>query len=203
MDDGTPLCLKVHLDREKGQGTFDLTGTGPKMYGNLNAPRAITFDAIIYVLWTLVNQDIPLNQGCLAPIEVILPEGTILSASGTAATVAGNTDTSQRVTDLVLRAFKAAGASQGTCNNLTFGFGGQVVDGKATPGFGYYEVSHTSPPRVFALLPFSASGLSRRCSEQPMAVDNRWRSGRRPFLARSVWCARTHDEHRDYRSGDA
>lgn len=144
MDDGTALKLQIHINREKGQATFDFTGTGREVYGNLNAPKAITFSAIIYVLRSLVDEDIPLNQGCLAPIDVILPEGTILSPSAGAATVAGNTDTSQRVTDLVLKAFQASGASQGTCNNLTFGFGGHMVDGKVQPGFGYYEVSKTS-----------------------------------------------------------
>ncbi|RMJ09443.1 hypothetical protein CDV36_010931 [Fusarium kuroshium] len=139
LDDGSMMCLKIHIDREQGSATFDFTGTTGELYGNLNAPRAITFSAIIYVLRSLVNEDIPLNQGCLAPIDVILPEGTFLSPSKGAATVGGNTDTSQRVTDLVLQAFQAAAASQGTCNNLTFGYGGEVVNGKAKPGFGYYE----------------------------------------------------------------
>ncbi|KAJ3462299.1 hypothetical protein MRS44_007085 [Fusarium solani] len=139
LDDGSMMCLKIHIDREQGSATFDFTSTTGELYGNLNAPRAITFSAIIYVLRSLVNEDIPLNQGCLAPIDVILPEGTFLSPSKGAATVGGNTDTSQRVTDLVLQAFQAAAASQGTCNNLTSGYGGEVVDGKAKPGFGYYE----------------------------------------------------------------
>ncbi|KAJ4214128.1 hypothetical protein NW759_010651 [Fusarium solani] len=139
LDDGSMMCLKIHIDREQGSATFDITSTTGELYGNLNAPRAITFSAIIYVLRSLVNEDIPLNQGCLAPIDVILPEGTFLSPSKGAATVGGNTDTSQRVTDLVLQAFQAAAASEGTCNNLTFGYGGEVVDGKAKPGFGYYE----------------------------------------------------------------
>ncbi|KAI0198959.1 5-oxoprolinase [Astrocystis sublimbata] len=139
MDDGSVLKLKIRIHRDSGSATFDFTGTSKEIYGNLNAPRAITFSAIIYVLRSLVKEDIPLNQGCLTPIEVILPAGTILSPSVGAATVGGNVETSQRVTDLVLRAFQAAAASQGTCNNLTFGFGGQIVDGKAKPGFGYYE----------------------------------------------------------------
>ncbi|WAO88939.1 Hypothetical protein NCS54_00630800 [Fusarium falciforme] len=139
LDDGSMMCLKIHIDREQGSATVDFTGTTGELYGNLNAPRAITFSAIIYVLRSLVNEDIPLNQGCLAPIDVILPEGTFLSPSKGAATVGGNTDTSQRVTDLVLQAFQAAAASQGTCNNLTFGYGGVVVNGTAKPGFGYYE----------------------------------------------------------------
>ncbi|KAJ6437457.1 5-oxoprolinase [Purpureocillium lavendulum] len=139
MDDGSVLKLKIKIDRDSGSATFDFTGTSKEVYGNLNAPRAITYSAIIYVLRSLVNEDIPLNQGCLAPINIVLPAGTILSPSLGAATVGGNVETSQRVTDLVLRAFQAAAASQGTCNNLSFGYGGQVVDGKAVPGFGYYE----------------------------------------------------------------
>ncbi|KAN0108410.1 Hydantoinase B/oxoprolinase domain containing protein [Hyaloscypha variabilis] len=139
MDDGTALKLKIVIDKEEGKAVFDFTGTGKEVYGNLNAPKAITFSAIIYVLRSLIKQDIPLNQGCLAPIDVVLPEGTLLSPSAGAATVGGNVETSQRVTDLILRAFQASGASQGTCNNLTFGFGGHTVDGVAQPGFGYYE----------------------------------------------------------------
>lgn len=146
LDDGSTMYLKIHINRENGSATFDFTGTTEELYGNLNAPRAVTFSAIIYVLRSLVDEDIPLNQGCLAPIEVILPDGTFLSPSAGAATVGGNTETSQRVTDLVLQAFQAAAASQGGCNNLTFGYGGEVVDGKAKPGFGYYEVTLNSLP---------------------------------------------------------
>jgi 5-oxoprolinase (ATP-hydrolysing) len=164
MDDGSTLNLKIQIDRERGQAIFDFTGTTKEIYGNLNAPRAITFSAIIYVLRSLVNEDIPLNQGCLAPIHVILPQGTILSPSTGAATVGGNVETSQRVTDLVLKAFQAAGASQGTCNNLTFGYGGNVVNGKAEPGFGYYEVR----TRALGLLLASLYG---RIDHQEMAAE--------------------------------
>ncbi|OAQ77832.1 5-oxoprolinase [Purpureocillium lilacinum] len=150
MDDGSVLKLKINIDRERGSATFDFTGTSKEVYGNLNAPRAITFSAIIYVLRSLVNEDIPLNQGCLTPINVVLPAGTILSPSLGAATVGGNVETSQRVTDLVLRAFQAAAASQGTCNNLSFGYGGQIVDGNPVPGFGYYEVRNPNCPRQSA-----------------------------------------------------
>ena len=99
------------------------------MYGNSNAPRAITFSAIIYCLRCLVNAEIPLNQGCLNPIDVIVPENTFLNPSSKAAVVGGNVLTSQRITDVVLKAFGACAASQGCMNNLTFG------DGQ----FGYYE----------------------------------------------------------------
>ncbi|GAA6038543.1 hypothetical protein JCM8097_004622 [Rhodosporidiobolus ruineniae] len=129
LDDGTPIALKVTIDEEEGSAVFNFEGTGPEIYGNLNAPVSVTYSAIIYCLRAMVDSDIPLNQGCLVPIQVKLPPGCCLDPSDTAAVVGGNVCTSQRVTDVVLKAFKAAAASQGDCNNLTFG----------TNGFGYYE----------------------------------------------------------------
>lgn len=85
---------------------------GPEVYGNTNAPPAVTYSAILYCIRCLVNRDIPLNQGCLTPVTVNLPMGTILSPSEDAGVCGGNTLTSQRVTDVVLKAFKAAAASQ-------------------------------------------------------------------------------------------
>lgn len=85
---------------------------GPEVYGNCNAPPAVTYSAILYALRCLVNRDIPLNQGCLAPVSVTLPKGSILCPSDDAGVCGGNTLTSQRVTDVVLCAFKAAAASQ-------------------------------------------------------------------------------------------
>ncbi|KAF2487447.1 Hydantoinase B/oxoprolinase-domain-containing protein [Neohortaea acidophila] len=139
MDDGSPIQLKVTIDADKGEAVFDFTGTGPEVYGNTNAPEAVTYSAIIYCLRCLVNEDIPLNQGCLKPINVRIPKKSFLSPSGTAAVVGGNVLTSQRVTDVVLKAFQACAASQGDTNNLTFGFGGNVEGEKAVKGFGYYE----------------------------------------------------------------
>jgi 5-oxoprolinase (ATP-hydrolysing) len=139
MDDGSPIQLEVTINGAEGTATFDFTGTGPEVYGNINAPRAVTFSAIIYCLRCLISEDIPLNQGCLKPITVIIPEGSFLSPSANAAVVGGNVLTSQRVTDVVLRAFNACAASQGDCNNLTFGFGGNVAGSEAKKGFGYYE----------------------------------------------------------------
>ncbi|KAF1816399.1 hypothetical protein P152DRAFT_428433 [Eremomyces bilateralis CBS 781.70] len=139
MDDGSPIKLKVKIDREKGEAEFDFTGTGPEVYGNINAPEAITYSAIIYCLRCLVSEDIPLNQGCLKPIHVKIPKKSFLSPSDKAAVVGGNVLTSQRVTDVVLKAFQACAASQGDCNNLTFGFGSNAVGKAAVKGFGYYE----------------------------------------------------------------
>eukprot|EP00873_Tetraselmis_striata_P028673 jgi/Tetstr1/448937/TSEL_036163.t1 len=129
MDDGTPIVLRVTIDRTRQTAVFDFTGTGPEVYGNCNTPPAVTFSAIIYCLRCMVTRDIPLNQGCLTPIDVIIPEGCILNPSVGSAVVGGNVLTSQRVTDVVLKAFSAAAASQGCMNNTTFG----------DDGLGYYE----------------------------------------------------------------
>lgn len=129
MDDGSPIKLSIEIDPETGSAIFDFTGTGPQVLANHNAPPAVTYSAVIYSLRSLVAQDIPLNQGCLAPITFIIPEHSLLSPSADAGVVGGNVLTSQRVVDVVLKAFSACAASQGCMNNLTFG------DEK----FGYYE----------------------------------------------------------------
>lgn len=139
MDDGTPIKLKITI-ADDGSAEFDFTGTGPQVLGNTNAPIAITHSAIIYCLRALVATDIPLNQGCLNPISIRVPEASILSPTKGLAVVGGNVLTSQRITDVVLRAFRACAASQGCCNNLTFGTGGKdPVTGQHKDGFGYYE----------------------------------------------------------------
>ena len=139
MDDGTPIRLRISIDGDEGSAEFDFEGTGPEVYGNINAPEAITYSAIIYCLRCLVSDDIPLNQGCLKPIRVRIPAQSVLSPSPGAAVVGGNVLTSQRITDVILRAFEACAASQGCCNNLTFGFGGNQAGGETVRGFGYYE----------------------------------------------------------------
>lgn len=139
MDDGTPIKLKITID-ESGSAIFDFAGTGPEVYGNINAPIAISNSAIIYALRCMINADIPLNQGCLSPIDIRIPHPCILSPTKMAAVVGGNVTTSQRVTDVVLRAFRACAASQGCLNNLTFGVNStSAEDGTELPGFGYYE----------------------------------------------------------------
>ncbi|KAF1344993.1 5-oxoprolinase [Delphinella strobiligena] len=138
MDDGTPIVLKITISPE-GTAVFDFTGTGPQVYGNTNAPKAITHSAIIYCLRSLISSDIPLNQGCLNPVDIIIPENSLLSPAKGAGVVGGNVLTSQRITDVVLLAFRACAASQGCCNNLTFGTGGKDSAGNHVEGFGYYE----------------------------------------------------------------
>lgn len=129
MDDGTVIELKVDIDIESGSAVFDFTGTGFEVYGNCNAPRAVCFSAIIYCLRCMIEYDIPLNQGCLSPIRVIIPDGSILSPSKEAAVVGGNVLTSQRIVDVIFKAFKTCAASQGCMNNITFG----------DENMGYYE----------------------------------------------------------------
>ena len=131
MDDGTPIELTVTIDRNSRSAVFDFTGTGPQVYANTNAPRAVTYSAIIYCLRCLVGSDVPLNQGVLGPVRIVIPEGSLLHPSPEAAVVGGNVLTSQRVVDVVLRAFQACAASQGCMNNLTFG--------SSAPGSAFYE----------------------------------------------------------------
>ena len=90
MDDGSPIHLKIDIDGEKGEAVFDFSGTGPEVYGNINAPEAVTYSAIIYCLRCLISEDIPLNQGCLKPVDVRIPKRSFLSPSDGAAVVGGN-----------------------------------------------------------------------------------------------------------------
>ncbi|SPC65083.1 related to 5-oxoprolinase [Ustilago sp. UG-2017b] len=139
MDDGTPIELAVTIDTNAGSATFDFEGTGREVAANFNCPRSVVSSAIIYCLRSMVSVEIPLNQGCLTPIDIKIPKGSLLDPSETAAVVGGNVLTSQRITDVVLKAFKAAAASQGDTNNLTFGLGGKDEQGNHIEGFGYYE----------------------------------------------------------------
>ncbi|CAI5480799.1 unnamed protein product [Closterium sp. Yama58-4] len=129
MDDGSLIRLRISIHPASGSAHFDFTSTSPEVYGNWNAPTAVSMVAIIYCLRCLVDSDIPLNQGCLAPVRITLPAHSLLSPSDIAAIVGGNVMTSQRVTDIILATFAAAANSQGCMNNLTFGDG----------TFGYYE----------------------------------------------------------------
>ena len=129
LDDGSEIVLLLTIDHRDGSAIFDFSGTGPEIWGNLNAPRAVTHSAILYSLRCLIDQEIPLNQGCLNPIQVIIEDGSLLAPSENAAVVGGNVLTSQRITDVILKAFRACAASQGCMNNFTFG----------NENFGYYE----------------------------------------------------------------
>jgi 5-oxoprolinase (ATP-hydrolysing) len=129
LDDGSPIALSLTIDRSDGSAIFDFEGTGKQLEGNLNAPKAVTTSAILYCLRCLIKKDLPLNHGCLAPVTIRIPKGCLLDPSPDAAVVGGNVLTSQRVVDVILKAFGVAAASQGCMNNLTFG----------NEQFGYYE----------------------------------------------------------------
>ncbi|XP_065911087.1 5-oxoprolinase-like isoform X2 [Dysidea avara] len=129
LDDQTPIKLKIIIDEEEGSAVFDFNGTGPEVKGNCNAPRAVTLSALIYCLRCMVGHNVPLNQGCLKPVTVMIPSRCILDPSDTAAVVGGNVLTCQRVVDVVFKAFEVCAASQGCMNNITFG----------DESVGYYE----------------------------------------------------------------
>jgi 5-oxoprolinase (ATP-hydrolysing) len=122
LDDGSPIVATITAGTTgTARLTIDFTGSASAHAGNLNAPRAVTMAAVIYVVRALVGTPIPLNAGCLAAVDVIIPPGSILDPPPGAAVVAGNVETSQRIVDVLLGALGLAAASQGTMNNLTLG----------------------------------------------------------------------------------
>ena len=140
LDDGTPICVRLRIEHQADDASeagpalaarmkIDFSGTGASSSGNLNAPSSVVRAAVIYVLRSLVAERIPLNGGCLIPVEVLIPKDSILDPPRGSAVVGGNVETSQRVVDVLLGALGRAAASQGTMNNVTFG----------DDEFGYYE----------------------------------------------------------------
>ncbi|MDB6002659.1 MAG: 5-oxoprolinase [Rhizobacter sp.] len=121
LDNGAKIEVAVRIDREKRSAVVDFTGSSPQLPNNFNAPRAVTMAAVLYVFRTLVDDDIPLNGGCLKPIQVIVPEGSMLSPASPAAVVAGNVETSSCVTNALYGALGVLAGSQPTMNNFTFG----------------------------------------------------------------------------------
>jgi 5-oxoprolinase (ATP-hydrolysing) len=122
MDDGTPLKVKVTINHEDRGAIIDFTGTGQqKQKNNFNAPKAVTTAAVLYAFRCLVGEDIPLNEGCLKPLTIIIPENTFLSPAPGSAVVAGNTEVSQAVTVALLGALNACASAQATMNNFLFG----------------------------------------------------------------------------------
>lgn len=139
FDDGTAVRLSVTIDPETGSAMYDFEGTGPQSWGNYNCPISITHSAIIYTIRCLVDIDIPLNEGCLAPVNIRVPEGSILNPSPTVA-VCGSTLASQRIVDTILRAFGRCAASQGCANSFGWGMGGRDPEtGRIVPGWSYGE----------------------------------------------------------------
>jgi 5-oxoprolinase (ATP-hydrolysing) len=121
MDDGAKIRVRVTVDRVGRNATVDFTGTSSERATNFNAPPAVVNAAVLYVFRTLVDAEIPMNAGCLVPITVVIPDGSMLSPKPPAATVAGNVETSQVITDALYGALGVLAASQGTMNNFTFG----------------------------------------------------------------------------------
>ena len=121
MDNGAQVQVAIRIDRAARAATFDFTGTSPQLADNFNAPRSIVRAAALYVVRTLIDDVIPMNDGCLRPITLIVPEGSMLSPTFPAAVVAGNVETSQVVTDALFAATGRLAPSQGTMNNFTFG----------------------------------------------------------------------------------
>jgi 5-oxoprolinase (ATP-hydrolysing) len=121
MDNGAQVQVAIRIDRAARAATFDFTGTSTQLADNFNAPRSIVRAAALYVVRTLIDEIIPMNDGCLRPITLIVPEGSMLSPMFPAAVVAGNVETSQVVTDALFAATGRLAPSQGTMNNFTFG----------------------------------------------------------------------------------
>ncbi|MCC7395294.1 MAG: hydantoinase B/oxoprolinase family protein [Sphingomonadaceae bacterium] len=125
MDNGATIKVAVRIDKVgDGKGanvTIDFAGTSPTLDGNFNAPFSVVRAAAMYVLRTMIDDDVPMNEGCLEPVTILVPDGSMLRPTYPAAVVAGNVETSQAVTDALFGAFGAMAASQGTMNNFTFG----------------------------------------------------------------------------------
>jgi 5-oxoprolinase (ATP-hydrolysing) len=121
LDNGAVINVAVRVDRGKRTADIDFTGTSPQLSGNFNAPSSVAMAAVLYVFRTLVDDDIPLNSGCMEPLNVIIPEGSMLSPTYPAAVAAGNVETSQAVTGALYAALGVQAEGSGTMNNVTFG----------------------------------------------------------------------------------
>ncbi len=121
LDNEAQIKVAITIDRQNRSATIDFTGTSNQLKNNFNAPSAVTQAAVLYVFRSLIQENIPLNAGCLKPLTVIIPEGCMLNPIYPAAVVAGNVETSQNITDCLYGALGIMAASQGTMNNFTFG----------------------------------------------------------------------------------
>src|SRR5207245_11228495 len=116
MDQGTWIKVRISVDKTKREATVDFTGTSPQQPTNFNAPEPVTRAAVLYVFRVMVDDDIPMNAGCLRPINIVIPKRSMLTPEYPAAVVAGNVETSQAVTHWLVGALEAVGAAQGTRN---------------------------------------------------------------------------------------
>jgi len=149
MDQGTVIKVRIGVDKERREATVDFTGTSPQQPNNFNAPEPVTRAAVLYVFRVMVDDDIPMNAGCLRPIRIVIPKKSLLSPEFPAAVVAGNVETSQEVTNCLFGALGALAAAQGTMNNLNFGnaryqYYETICSGSpAGPGFAGTDAVHT------------------------------------------------------------
>ena len=149
MDQGTAIKVKITVDKKKREATVDFTGTSEQQPTNFNAPEPVTRAAVLYVFRVMVDDEIPMNAGCLRPINIVIPKRSMLSPEYPAAVVAGNVETSQAVTNCLFGALGALAAAQGTMNNLNFGnarhqYYETICSGSpAGPGFNGTDAVHT------------------------------------------------------------
>jgi 5-oxoprolinase (ATP-hydrolysing) len=149
MDQGTWIKVKITVDKDKREATVDFTGTSPQQNSNFNAPEPVARAAVLYVFRVMVDDEIPMNGGCLRPINIVIPKKSMLSPEYPAAVVAGNVETSQAVTNCLFGALGALAAAQGTMNNLNFGnekyqYYETICSGSpAGPGFPGTDAVHT------------------------------------------------------------
>jgi len=148
-DQGNTIKVRISVDKKKREATVDFTGTSPQQPSNFNAPEPVTRAAVLYVFRVMVDDDIPMNAGCLRPINIVIPKKSMLSPEFPAAVVAGNVETSQEVTNCLFGALGAMAAAQGTMNNLNFGnaryqYYETICSGSpAGPGFPGTDAVHT------------------------------------------------------------
>ncbi len=121
LDHGARICVAIKVDKESRSATIDFTGTSAQHEGNYNAPQAVCRAAILYVFRTLVGADIPLNEGCMKPLRIVAPSGTMINPVYPAAVIAGNTEVSQSISEALYKALGVVAASQGTMNNFVWG----------------------------------------------------------------------------------
>jgi 5-oxoprolinase (ATP-hydrolysing) len=201
LDSGDKICARIEVDYEKREANVDFNGTSPQSETNFNAPEAVTRAAVLYVFRSLIEEEIPMNEGCLEPLKIKIPKDSILSPSYPAAVVAGNVETSQCVTDTLYGALGALAASQGTMNNFTFGndkvqYYETICGGAgAGPGFDGSDAVHThmtnsrmTDPEVFEQnFPRQMARRERHCTKGSIHGTRRGRDPLESSTNCTVW----------------
>ena len=191
MDSGAEIHVRIDVDADARRATIDFQGTSPQVPDNFNAPSSIVQAAVLYVFRTLVKENIPLNDGCLESLDIVIPEGSMLAPKPPAAVVAGNVETSQAITNAFYGALNVLAASQGTMNNLTFGnnryqYYEICSSAGAGPGFAGASAVHTHMTNTRLTDP---EILESRYPVLLEAFKIRRGSGRAGRSARRRWCS--------------